>query len=534
MTRFSQTFLPALILGLGLAQTPAAQADVTADQVWALMKDSIQGPDFSLTGVDRRQGSNILLSQLKITFVDGTVLQLPDITLQEMLDRSVKVILPPRFPLSIGQTPRPNKPDQFTVSVAAPDLDIVLRGLGESTEFQITAPSVSAALDPVLFPPGTGQKDEVFAALAAADISISFAIDNAAASIGTTGMAVTGAASLGTLHAELRVDIRDEPSKGEISLDLSALNATLQGFKPAEFEASMAQLDRDGDPGAAPLLHLLDQGLRFDGHLTYGPLTFIADIDEGVEGPVKIDLASDSGMASAIFDRAQMGYDTGIGPTRLFFKISDPAEPIELVELAFTEYRQAMWLDFPQPKADDPTQLSAAPTDWGLVYKLTGLTLSAQVWDLFDKAGTLPRDPMSFIVDLAGTYTLDPKVLSPAWRPLPNDPPPLLTATLNLTELLAQGLGLSFTGTGGMSFDFSDMVTFDGSPLPSGKMSFVTSGANGLIDQLSQLGLLSAEDITAARFGMMFLGRIEGGADRLVSSIEFRDGVFYLNGQKIR
>ena len=92
----------------------------------------------------------------------------------------------------------------------------------------------------------------------------------------------------------------------------------------------------------------------------------------------------------------------------------------------------------------------------------------------------------------------------------------------------------SLTGSGGFGFDFTDMTTFDGAPLPSGKMSFVTIGANGLIDRLDRMGVLPEEDRTAARFGLLFLGRIEGGEDRLVTGIEFRDRGFYLNGQKIR
>ena len=77
------------------------------------------------------------------------------------------------------------------------------------------------------------------------------------------------------------------------------------------------------------------------------------------------------------------------------------------------------------------------------------------------------------------------------------------------------------------------MTTFDGAPLPSGKLSFVTTGANGLIDRLGQMGALTKDEITSMRFGLMFLGRVEGD-DRLVSAIEVRDKTVYLNGQKIR
>ena len=90
------------------------------------------------------------------------------------------------------------------------------------------------------------------------------------------------------------------------------------------------------------------------------------------------------------------------------------------------------------------------------------------------------------------------------------------------------------TGSGGLSFDFTDLVTYPDVPRPEGKMSFVTTGANALIDRFEQLGLMSEDDLTAARFGLLFMGRIEGGADRLVTEIEFKDRSFVLNGQRIR
>ena len=65
-------------------------------------------------------------------------------------------------------------------------------------------------------------------------------------------------------------------------------------------------------------------------------------------------------------------------------------------------------------------------------------------------------------------------------------------------------------------------------------MEFVTTGANTLLGRLDDLGLLTEEDLTAARFGLLFLGRITGGEDRIETSVEFRDKGLFLNGQKIR
>ena len=62
----------------------------------------------------------------------------------------------------------------------------------------------------------------------------------------------------------------------------------------------------------------------------------------------------------------------------------------------------------------------------------------------------------------------------------------------------------------------------------------VEGGVNATIDRLSTLGVITDEDRTAASLALLFIGRIQGGADRLVTDLEFRDGGFFLNGQKIR
>lgn len=171
---------------------------------------------------------------------------------------------------------------------------------------------------------------------------------------------------------------------------------------------------------------------------------------------------------------------------------------------------------------------------WGLVYKLTGLAVSAGLWDLFDPGRVIPRDPVSFVADLSGDYALDPKVLEPEWKSLPEDPPPFSEISVKLAEFLISGAGASITGKGDVVLDFLAMKTIDDVPGAKGSLGFVTMGANGLLDRLANLGLLTDSDLQGARFALMFIGKIEGGEDRLVTKLDFDGAGITLNGQKIR
>ncbi|GAB1361001.1 hypothetical protein MASR1M32_02370 [Rhodobacter sp.] len=109
-------------------------------------------------------------------------------------------------------------------------------------------------------------------------------------------------------------------------------------------------------------------------------------------------------------------------------------------------------------------------------------------------------------------------------------------ATVTLTEALVEGAGLRVEGAGDLAFDFSDRSRYiDETPVPEGKLSFLTIGANTLIERLVSLGLVGSDELSGLRFGLMFLGRpVPGQEDHLATDLEFKAGAFFLNGQKIR
>lgn len=512
----------AALIGAALA-TPL-QADVTADQVWTLLQDALTEPGFALTGTDSRRGDRLVLTGLRLTFDSGEILQLPEITLQEMPDKSVQVLLPPRFPLVLDMPPRPPAPGTLSVSIAAPDLAITVRGLGDQTDFTLTAGSISATLDPVEWPAAADlPKGDLFFALAMADLAGNWQLV-----MDQTQNSIDGQLSVATAHAELRVDIPSEDVKGDMSMTLSALQATTKAFAPPDALTILQRMEQENTGNFHDLLDLLDRGLMLETSVTIGSATFQADIPSNPDGPVKIDLSVEEGVGRASLDRSGMGFLAGIGPTRTYIQILESGLGLTEMEYSAKEFSEGIRVGFPQPGVVD------AP-EWGVIYRLVDVTLSENVWDLADPGKLFPRDPVSLVLDLGGTYSVDPKALEPGWVPPRTDgPEPLTAVTIELKEVAAAGLGVTFAGTGSLAFDLVNPVMIDDIILPSGKVGFVTTGVNATIDRLSTLGVITDEDRTAASLALLFIGRIQGGADRLVTDLEFRDGGFFLNGQKIR
>jgi len=72
-------------------------------------------------------------------------------------------------------------------------------------------------------------------------------------------------------------------------------------------------------------------------------------------------------------------------------------------------------------------------------------------------------------------------------------------------------------------------------PAPTGVANLALSGANGLMDKLIQMGLLSDNDAMGARMMMGMMAVAGDGEDTLKSKIEVTDdGQILANGQRMR
>ena len=514
---------PAALALIALVPVPAL-AETTPEAVWALMQEGVDG----LSATASRRGDALVLTHGRVEMDDGPALILPEITLRQLPDGAVVLELPPRFPLVLDLPPKAGDPESLTLQVSAPDLAATFRDIGpEAVDVSLRAGSVSASLDPIKPTLGVTAPPDLFVALAAADLALDWKsnLPERAEAF------ATGQLSLGTLHFEMRADIPDERAKGSFAIDLSAVKADLDGFLPAggvHALEGMEGMEGQDNPPIHALLDLLDRGMRLKAGVRHGLLALVADVPDTPDGPVAMDLTAASGDGMLSFDRKGLAYDIGASTVAMAFRGRSPEIPLDRFALTAGEVREALRLDFPIDGVPSP--------GWRVLYRFAGITVSDEVWDLADPGRSLPRDPMSLVLDTAGTYPPDPRLLSPGgWTPGPQDLP-VTDLTLTLTEALVEGAGLRIAGTGDLAFDFADRSRYvEEVPMPEGKLSFLTTGANALIDRLAKLGLMSEDEVSGMRFGLLFLGRaVPGQEDHLATELEFRGGSFLLNGQKIR
>jgi uncharacterized lipoprotein YbaY len=530
-----------LVAALAVALAAPARAEITADELWALAQASVAEAGGSLTAQENRRGPTLVLRRARIDLGEGVFLNLPDITLRETPERAVAVELPARFPLAFDLPGTGNDPSEVTLTVSAPDFALLIRNLEEmAADFSLKAPSLTVSLDPVNFPPGSKDRpDDLFLALAAADIAVDH--NHTLEPVEKT-IALDTTLSLGAIHAEMRADIPSESTDIDLTFDLASLAGAFRIIVPPGAEAAVAN-SANGDPGFATFLDLLDRGMLLDAKLDYDAVAMVFDGTVPDTGRTALSLSMASGGTTAKLDRTEFVYDSTTGATRVFYQGTNTEIPLPEFEFSLDEYRIAALWGLPgggtwgSPAGQvNSGGARALPTagKWGLIYELTGLTVSPGLWDLFDPGRTIPRDPISFVVDLSGDYALDPKVLEPAWKSLPEDPPPFSEISVKLAEFLIAGAGASITGKGDVVLDFLAMKTIDDVPEAKGSVGFVTMGVNGLLDRLASLGLLSDSDLQGARLALMFIGKIEGGQDRLVTTLDFDGAGITLNGQKIR
>ena len=173
---------------------------------------------------------------------------------------------------------------------------------------------------------------------------------------------------------------------------------------------------------------------------------------------------------------------------------------------------------------------------FGLRFEINDLVVADGLWAMFDPIGQLPRDPVSLRIDIGGMVKLLLDYLDPDQLEASLDsmevPGEVSQITLNAIDVSALGAKLSVQG----AFDINNenLSTFDGFPAPQGKATATLSGANALLDTLSQMGLIAGEQVMGAR---MFMGMfaLPVGRDKFETEVEIdAEGGVYVNQQRFR
>jgi hypothetical protein len=489
----------ALVLG-----SVSALAEVTAAGVWTDWKAMLEAAGATVTvGSETAKGGTVALKDVAIAFEvpEATVTaSIPQMTLADRGDASVAVTISPRWTVSISATPETGMPGEFTLSVVQAGLDLVIRGDDEAMRYDYQAESVLVTLDELIV---DGLKRD-------ADVRLGM--------VGLAGSySLSGPAEARELVSELAAD--------QLSMTAKASNPETRG--KLTFAMDMADLVSSAS-GHVPVMLSMDDptralaaGMRSEGALSYGPVGFAFDFAESGQttaGSGKVD----GGTLEASLSADALRYATS--SRGLSLKVSGSTVPVPEVELAMDEGTFGLTM---------PLAPASEPGDVALLLRYRGITASEGLWAMIDPMAILPRDPLTLVVDLTGKARWLVDILDPEATANLTAPPGEWTE-LALNELDVAGAGAQLTGSGAFTFDNGDLVTFQGMPRPTGAIDLRLVGANTLIDKLTQMGLITAEDAFGVRMMIGTIARPGDGADTLVSRIEVTpEGAILANGQPL-
>lgn len=508
MTRAFLTRSTALI---SLSLASPVLADVTPEQVWQSWQSVSAGYGQQLkAGNVSRQGDTLVASDIEVTAEAQqmkTSGKINEIRFKDLGDGRVEVTMSDTMPFTIERKPDPSEPEdkgqQTALTINQPGLKVIASGTPEDTSYQLDAPSIALAMT-------TREGDKTL---------LEFS---------STLQTVTGTYRLSpdSGRSKLEGDVKiastaftgnakdDDDSGLTLSGTIADIQATSSSILlPAEAMLNTAQALRDG--------------FSSDSTLRFGASQIQIDATNDAK-PTAISASAASGHLTAKMDKETARYSSGANDAQLVIKSAE----LPLPEVKLTYAEGLFDLALPLLKSDQPQ-------DFSYLTKLIDLELSEDIWGLIDPAKQLPRDPASLVIDLSGKIRLLEDLLSDKpFTERGDDIADLQESELHelhVKQLHAKAIGAELQAQGDFTFDPSDKTTYDGLPVPTGKLEVVLKGVNQVMDKLVAMQLLPEDQAQAARFMLaMFTIKQENEPDTVTSVLEFKDKGFFANGQRLQ
>lgn len=498
------TAFTALILGIG-----QAQAQVTPEEVWANWQQMSASYGQAIVSTSAtRDGDTLRIAGAAITMDDGTGgkvdAQLGEINFRDLGDGTVEVTMAESYPITMTVVPTDTteKPANLAIVVTQPGLKMIVGGSPTETSYAISAPSVNVKVD-----------EAAGAAPSTVDMLADITLTDVTGNYLVVGEAETKTidSTFGAKSMVMAITAKDtaEPMDMILNANIADLTGNTKGtFLGVAAMANMAEA--------------LKSGMNVEGGFSYGKTTFDVNVTEA-KGPTKITGAADSGNVTFGIDKTRLAY--GVGGKGMAIAVSGPEIPFPEVKVSYAE--AAFNLLMPVSKSD-------VPEDFALSTRLVDFAISDDIWAMFDPAGSLPHDPATLIIDTKGKAKLTVDITDEAATAALGDAPPGELHALELTELRASVAGAELTGAGALTFDNTDLTTFAGMPLPTGKIDMKLVGANALLDKLIAMGLIPEDQAMGFRMMAGMFTTVGEGEDTLTSTLEFKDKGFFANGQRLQ
>ena len=458
------------------------------------------------TTSEARDGDTLVVEGMSLTIDDPTGLTaesvIGTVRFRDTGTGTVEVTLPESYPISMTVPPEGTEsggPTTIKMTVSQPGLLMTAGGSATDTSYDFVAPSIGIDVT------------EVTNADGPVNVDFDVALTGAAGRYVMTGPADASTldSSFSATSAVFSGSGTEDGSTFDVSVNIADLNGATKG--------SFLGMDMMANMAAA-----LTAGFASDGGITYGKTSFDMTVDEA-GSQSKVIGTMDGGNIDFGLDKTQLTY--AIGVKAADYTVTGSSIPIPEVNLGFGEF--AFGLLMPVSKSD-------TPQDFSFLTKMVDLRMSDDLWAMFDPMGQLPRDPATLIIDTKGTATLTQDIMDPAASATMQESFPGELNSLDLTQLQIKLAGAAVDGKGALTFDNTDLTTFQGVPAPTGQIDVTLTGINALLDTLVAMGIIPEDQIMGARMMLAMFAKPGEAPDTLVSTIEFKDKGLYANGQRLQ
>ncbi len=486
--------------------TSAALAEVTPEQVWESWQAlyTAGGQDLSVSGA-ARNGDTLEVTGLVVTHKDelggSYAVSIDKVSFKDNGNGTVVVTMSDSFLMELAFPQTDEGPSSIKLTVSQPGATITAGGSAEATQYDFTAPTIAVTLDEVK--DEAGKVLDTQATVVMTDMQGSYLMTRSGETVALDSSFAAQAMAL-----DLSGNNPESSSTGTIKVAITDLKGATKGtFLGPDLMANMAMA--------------LNSGFTTDSTMSFGPMSIDVDVADSA-GPVKMAGTATGGGLVLGIDKVRVNYGSSL--TGANFSLSGPDIPFPEVTFGFGE--TAFNVLMPASKSD-------LPQDFAFLTKIVDLTISEDIWGIFDPAANLSRDPATFILDTKGTGRWLADIMDPAYQSDGLEPPGELNS-LDLTQFLVKVAGAQVAATGGLTFDNTDLMSFDGMPAPSGEINVTITGVQKLIDNLIAMGLLPDDQAMGFRMMLGMFTRPGAAPDEVTSLIEFKDGGFFANGQRLQ
>ncbi len=496
------------VSALALLITPAAAfADITAQQVWSDWQEYFKNFGYTVDGSESTSGDTLTVSGavMAMELPEGAgsfKIELGDVALRNLGDGRVSVNFADSIPMTGTVITEPGKTVDYSVSYLMDGFTMIASGDASALSYDYSADDVNLRLDSIV-------------------------VDDKPVEFGEASAKLSGVEGTSTMTIGANRSINQRMSAKSLSY---AADIALPDSKDAQFTAQggIQSLTYEGsgqysgDVDVMNLSKLLASGFAFDGVFSYLDGAAQMKVKEASGQSFESTSQSQSGTLAVSMDEKALRYEGVAKGGQSSVLSSNFPMPID-ISFAEGGFKLVM-----------PTTPSDEARDAAIMINMSDFTMSDMIWGLFDPTGKLSRDPATLLVDVSSKVKLFANIFDPdAMKGFTGPVGEPQSVTINALRLDIAGAELS--GKGDFTFDKTDTTSFPGMPAPEGALDLNLTGANGLLDNLTAIGILPADKAMGARM-MMGLFAVPGeGADTLKSKIEINhQGHVLANGQRLK